>query len=155
MPSFSGLNHLSLTVTDLDRSQSFYCDVLGFMLLLDFGEGRVLIHRGTSFLLAIVTHAGQSRRAFTETVTGLDHIGLSAASREELESWVEVFEAAGVTYTPIREMPFGLHLNFRDPDGIPLELHVPNDIALQGYDELRRREVPREEIDRRLRATLD
>lgn len=154
MPSFSRLNHLSLTVTDLDRSQRFYGDVLGFMLLLDFGEGRVLVDRETSFLLALVTHPGQPGGDFTEVATGLDHVGFSADSRDELEEWVAVFEAAGISYTPIREMPFGWHLNFRDPDGIALEFHVPNEVALQGYDELRHLDVSREEIDRRLRESL-
>ena len=32
---------------------------------------------------------------------------------------------AGVVYTPVRYMPFGSHLNFRDPDGIPLDARAP------------------------------
>ncbi len=44
----------------------------------------------------------------------------------------------GVTYTPIRYTPFGHHLNFGDPDNLPLELHVPNDVARQGHEPLQR-----------------
>jgi glyoxylase I family protein len=35
-----------------------------------------------------------------------------------------------VSYTPIRDMEMGYHLNFRDPDGIALELDAPNELAL-------------------------
>ena len=35
MPSFAGVDHLSLSVTDLNASQRFYVGVLGFMLVVD------------------------------------------------------------------------------------------------------------------------
>ena len=31
MPSLKGVSHISLSVTDLDRSEAFYTQVLGFM----------------------------------------------------------------------------------------------------------------------------
>jgi hypothetical protein len=34
-------------------------------------------------------------------------------------------------YTPIRDMELGHHLNFRDPDGIALELDAPNELAMK------------------------
>ncbi len=37
MPNFGGIDHLSLSVTDLDRSERFYTEVLGLMPLFDFG----------------------------------------------------------------------------------------------------------------------
>jgi hypothetical protein len=77
------------------------------------------------------------------------HMVTPAASRGELEEWVRRFDAAGVSYTPIRDMPFGHHLNFRDPDNIPLEFYVPNDTVLQGYEELRTRGVSREKVHAR------
>jgi hypothetical protein len=65
-----------------------------------------------------MTEAGTGQ-AFTELNTGLDHIGFPASSREELVEWQSRFEATGVPFTPIRDMEFGYHLNFRDPDNIP------------------------------------
>ncbi len=47
-------------------------------------------------------------------------------------------------------MALGHHLNVRDPDGIALELVVPNAVFTATVPELRTREVPREEI--RVRA---
>ena len=49
MPTFSGVDHFSLSVTDLDRSETFYTTVLGFIRLMDFGEARALLHRPTGF----------------------------------------------------------------------------------------------------------
>lgn len=60
----------------------------------------------------------------------MDHLGLAAASREELEEWERRFDEHGVTYTPIRDMEMGYHVNFRDPDGIALELSAPNELLL-------------------------
>jgi catechol 2,3-dioxygenase-like lactoylglutathione lyase family enzyme len=39
-------------------------------------------------------------------------------------AWEEHFRELGVEFTPIRGAEFGYHLNFRDPDGIALELAV-------------------------------
>ncbi len=40
------LDHLVLTVRDLDATRKFYCDVLG-MKFETFGEGRTAVHFGT------------------------------------------------------------------------------------------------------------
>jgi glyoxylase I family protein len=68
---------------------------------------------------------------FTELRTGLDHLGLVASSREELEAWERRFDEHGVTYTSIRDMELGHHLNFRDPDGIALGFDAPNELAMK------------------------
>ena len=62
--------------------------------------------------------------------------------------------ARGVEHTPIRDMELGYHLNFRDPDNIALEITVSNDVAAQWFAELREQEIPRQEIDTRLREYL-
>lgn len=154
MPTFHGYNHLSLSVTDLDRSQKFYVEVLDFMLLMPADGVRILFHRGSGTQLGLIRHEDGEHAPFSELNTGLDHLGFTAGSREELEEWARRFDELGVPYTPIRDMPFGHHLNFRDPDNIPLELHVPNDVARQGYERLQREDVPREEIDAYLQQVL-
>ena len=125
MVTFAGVDHVSLTVTDLDASQRFYTEVLDFLLVLDVGYGRILMHPGTGFTLSVMKHEGAQGGAFTELTTGLDHLGFTAASRQELEEWERRFDVHGVTYTPIRDMEFGFHLNFRDPDNIALEITAP------------------------------
>ena len=84
MPTFAGIDHLTLTVTDLDVSERFYTGVLDFVLVMDFGEVRALMHRATGFGLTLVRHRGGHREPFSELHPGLDHVGLVAAAREDL-----------------------------------------------------------------------
>jgi catechol 2,3-dioxygenase-like lactoylglutathione lyase family enzyme len=150
MPELSGIDHTSLSVTDLDRSERFYVDVLGLLRLADFGTVRILLHRPTSFVLALVRHDAADGGRFTELHTGLDHLGFGVGSRGELVEWERRLEQLGVEYTPIRDMEFGAHLNFRDPDHIALEFSTTNEVLTSWFDELQEREIPREEIDARL-----
>src|SRR5689334_8571334 len=111
MVTFAGVDHVSFTVTDLDVSQRFYSDVLDFVLVLDVGYGRIFMHPATGFTLSLMKHEGAVGGPFTELTTGLDHLGLTAATRDELIAWEHRFDDLGVTYTPIRDMEFGFHLN--------------------------------------------
>ena len=154
MPTFAGVDHLSLTVTDLDVSERFYVDVLDFTPLVDFGYVRILLHRPTEFVLSLIRHDAADGAPFSELHTGVDHIGLTAADRDDLVAWEERFRAAGVVFTPIRDMPFGSHLNFRDPDGIALEFSVATEVYTACLQELRDRDVPRAEIRARVEELL-
>jgi len=154
VPGLTGVDHASLSVTDLDRSERFYTEVLGLFRLADFGTVRVLLHRPTSFMLALVHHDAAPGDRFTELATGLDHLGFAVDSHEELVAWERHLDSLGVEYTPIRDMEFGAHLNFRDPDHIALELSTSNAILTGWLDELREREIPRDEIEARLAEYL-
>ncbi|MET0840244.1 MAG: hypothetical protein ABWY19_15800, partial [Marmoricola sp.] len=102
----------------------------------------------------VIKHEGADEGGFTELNTGLDHIGFGVESRDELVEWERKLESLGVTYTPIRDMEFSYHLNFRDPDDIALEISASREILDSWLAELREREVPREEIDRRVSEYL-
>lgn len=154
MPVFSGVDHVSLSVTDLDRSERFYVDVLGLMPLLDFGYARMLLDKPSGFMLSVVKHENGAGGGFTELSTGLDHLGFAAESREELSEWEHRFDEHGVTYTPIRDMEFSHHLNFRDPDGIALEFIAPYPILTSWLQELRDRDVSPAEIQTRVAEYL-
>lgn len=125
MPTFAGVSHVAFTVTDLDRSTRFYTGVLGLVLALDFGHGRLCLDRASGFSVGLLRHPGATGGAFSELRTGLDHLGLVAADRAELVAWQERFEELGVEHSPIQDTALGHHLSFRDPDGIALELDAP------------------------------
>ncbi len=146
MVTFTGVDHVSFTVADLDVSQRFYTEVLDFLLVLDVGYGRIFMHPGTGFTLSLMHHEGAHGGRFTELATGLDHLGLAAGSRADLEEWERRFDDLGVTYTPIRDMEFGYHLNFRDPDDIALELSAPNDLLIAAKQALRDGRTSRADI---------
>ncbi|HEX5919160.1 MAG TPA: VOC family protein [Nocardioides sp.] len=130
MVTFAGVDHVSFTVTDLDVSERFYTELFGFVVVMDVGHGRICMHPSTGFVLAVVTHPDAHGGSFSELHTGMDHLGLAAGSREELEEWERRFDEHQVVHTPIRDMEMGHHLNFRDPDGIALELSAPNELLL-------------------------
>jgi catechol 2,3-dioxygenase-like lactoylglutathione lyase family enzyme len=127
-PRFAGMDHMALTITDLDLSQRFYTEVLDFVVVMDVGTGRICMHPQTGFVLALLTHDRDHGAPFSELNVGTDHLGFSAASREELESWEARFKAFGVSYSPIRDELFASHLNFRDPDNIALEFSASNEL---------------------------
>jgi len=129
-PVFAGVDHVALTVTDLDKSQRFYTEVLDFVVVMDVGHGRICMHPQTGFVLALLTHPGGHDERFSELHVGADHLGFGARSRAELESWEARFRACEVPHTPIRDELFGSHLNFRDPDDIALEFSASNDLML-------------------------
>ena len=114
---------------------------------------RILVHRQSSFVVGLIQHDADGA-AFTELNRGLDHFGFAASSRDELVEWEQRFVAHGVEYTPIRDMELGYHLNFRDPDNIALEISVSKDVTAQWFAELRESEIPRHEIDARLKEYL-
>ncbi|NEM04491.1 VOC family protein [Geodermatophilus normandii] len=148
------VDHVTLTVTDLDVSQRFYCELLGLVRLADFGTVRVLVHRASGFTLSLARHGAGGGR-FDETRTGLDHLGFAAASRAALEAREAQLRAMGATYTPIRDMAFGWHLNVRDPDGIALEFFATGPLLAAGLAELRDPDLDQAAIDVRVRRYLE
>ena len=147
MVTFAGVDHVSFTVSDLDVSERFYTEVLDFVPVLDVGYGRILMHPGTGFTLSVMKHEGAEGEPFTELTTGLDHLGFTAETREELEEWERRFDEHGVSYTPIRDMEFGFHLNFRDPDNIALELSAPNELLVAAKQALADGHTSQADID--------
>lgn len=146
MPKIARVDHLTLTVTDLEQSHRFYVDVLGFVPVLDFGYGRMYLHNPSALTLGLVRHADTAGGRFSELATGMDHVGLETADLADLQAWERRFEQMGVEYTPIREVEFGHHLNFRDPDGIALELSVSKDFYATALDQVRSGQLTDEQI---------
>jgi len=154
MAAFSGVNHVGLSVTDLDRSERFYTAVFDLIKMMDFGYGRLLLHPQTGFVLGIATHEGAKGEPFSELKSGLDHLGFTAASRAELVEWEQKLDTLSVVYTPIRDMEFGYHLNFRDPDNIALEIMAYNEVATSFLGEINQGDIPQQEVESRLNEYL-
>jgi glyoxylase I family protein len=126
MPELAGISHIDLTVTDVDRSERFYTDVLGFEVVKRVdGPGFRLTdmkHPGLAVEMCVRQPSAGDGSQFDELRPGLDHLSFRVATRAELERWRAHLEQHGVTYTPIVDAPYGAVLVFRDPDNIQLEL---------------------------------
>jgi catechol 2,3-dioxygenase-like lactoylglutathione lyase family enzyme len=133
----TGLHHVRLTVTDLDRSEEFYTQVLGFEVVArspgspadpavradpdQLYGGVVFGAHGMLFGLRPVADAADR---FDSERVGLDHLSFSVASRKDLEEAERRLGERGIAHGEIRELVgFGIAiLSFSDPDGVHLEL---------------------------------
>ena len=154
MPQLVRVDHISLTVTDLEVSHRFYTGVLDFIQIMDFGYGRIYLHNPSAFILTLVAHPDRAGGRFTELTTGLDHVGLAAGDLADLRGWEQRFTELGVEFTPIREAEFGFHLNFRDPDGIALEFMVPKDNFAAAMALVRSGQLTKDQIQEYARQML-
>lgn len=120
------LHHVSLTVSDLERSVPWYRRVLGFELVGDQhhrgGRTVVLAFPSGDVVLLLQEHKAHEGATFSEFRPGLDHLSFRLADERELEAWCARFDELGIDHQPIRRETYGSVLIFRDPDRIQLEL---------------------------------
>jgi glyoxylase I family protein len=126
----SGIHHFTLTVTDLDRSVAFYRDLLGFQIVLDLGERKIMSNGSILLVVATPPDPVQALAGdrFSENRVGLDHISFTVASRADLEEASRFFDNQGVAHGEIKDLgpDLGIYvMAFRDPDNIQLELTAP------------------------------
>jgi catechol-2,3-dioxygenase len=128
--AFPALNHVALTVRDLEVSGPWYTALIGADPALDEHTDTGFRHLVWAFdngtLFGIHQHdRSATDEQFTEFRTGLDHVGFGCAGRAELQEWVEKLNGLGIKHGGIVDAPYGSGLSFRDPDGIALEFFAP------------------------------
>ena len=127
MPDVSGIHHVSVTVTDIERSVPWYSELLGLTQLMEeahpdgTGYAVVLGKPDWSMCVGLHTHPTNERERFSESRTGLDHIGFMVSGRAELDAWDSKLTELGVEHSPINDQGGYAVLVFRDPDNIQLE----------------------------------
>lgn len=128
-------DHVGISVTDLARSEAFYCNVLGADVIFprhDAGWGERTIITLGHHAIDLNQFAENDGARFDPIHTGLDHLAFAADSLDELASWASWLDANGVARSPIRDVradprqapdaPIaGAMFDFLDPDGIQLE----------------------------------
>jgi len=125
MLTTSGLHHLALRVTDLQRSKAFYTDIVGMQTLLDRDDLALL--SGHGFLLGLrATTDPQRDDRFDPTRVGLDHLALAVADVAALEQVQRTLDGARVHNNGVEQdaLTGATYVSFYDPDGIAWELYV-------------------------------
>jgi catechol 2,3-dioxygenase-like lactoylglutathione lyase family enzyme len=122
--SLGGAHHVGLTVTDVARSREWYTRLFDWQPLFDGEEDGRAFAVGvlpSGLVLGFSRHSGTTG-AFDAARVGLDHLAFGVASRAEVVTWEQRLAELGIDYTPVIDAPYGHVLNFRDPDGIALEI---------------------------------
>ena len=114
MNTITGLNHLTLAVSDLQCSVAFYSELLGFSIRMR-GASSAYLEAGTLWL-ALVVDANVRRGPLPE----YSHFALSVAPCE-LRVLADRLTEAGVRRW--QESDHAESFYFLDPDGHKLELH--------------------------------
>lgn len=126
MPRFSDVSHISYSVSDAERTATWWKDVFGLreLLRLDHEEGwhAILLELTEAIAIEFQQHDANAGEAFDPVRTGFDHMGLAVDSRDDLLEWQAHFEALGVVHTPVVDRDYGSVLTFKDPDRIQFEL---------------------------------
>ena len=115
------LEHVNLTVSDVDRSVAFYRDIFGFALRWegDLGDGRRGAHvGGEDFYLALFEAAAPGRAPYDYSVVGINHFGFVV---DDFDALLADLARRGIDYVLIDDYEPGRRSYFFDPDGHEIE----------------------------------
>ena len=119
-------HHIAIISSDWEKAKDFYIDKLGFELTREVWRPaqndylRMLTLGQTTLELFIRPDAPQ--RVNNPEAMGLRHLAFRVEDAEAVAQWLN---SRGVETEPIREDPYngGKFTFFKDPDGLPLEIH--------------------------------
>lgn len=122
----SGLSHLTLRVSDLQRAKAFYTQSLGFPVMLET-DGLILVNAGGAVLgLRARTPEMAPGDRFDPYRVGLDHVALAVENAAVLPEVCRQLDAAEVRNNGVEQdsLTGGTYISFYDPDGIAWELYA-------------------------------
>ena len=123
---FERMHHIAIIVSDYERAREFYVEKLGFPVLRENfrqerGDWKLDLKFGDGELEIFAVPGAPPRPSYPEA-QGLRHLAFRV---EDVEAAVRDLEGRGISCEPIRWDPYTERRMtfFRDPDGLPLELH--------------------------------
>lgn len=118
--TFGPINHISLSVTDVQRSAQWYAQALGLVCvgeeLAEDGSGHVLLASPTGGWILSLTSAASP---------GVEHVAVTCNDRDALVGWRDLLTDRAAAPGTITDAPYGSGFVVRDPDGLELELFAP------------------------------
>ena len=119
-------HHIAIIVSDYEKAREFYVEKLGFSLVREVWREEQqdylrMLRLGQTCLELFVKPDAPARVTNPEAM-GLRHLAFHVENVEEAAAWLN---GMGIETEPIRvdKVNGGRFTFFRDPDGLPLELH--------------------------------
>ena len=119
-------HHIAIICSDYEKAKEFYIDKLGFELIREeyrpaIGDYLRMLRQGDT-TLELFIKPDYPQRVTNPEAKGLRHLAFHVEKIEPAVAWLN---AMGIETEPIREdlVNGGRFTFFKDPDGLPLELH--------------------------------
>jgi len=124
IPSATRIGHVHLRVADLQRSLAFYCDLLGFELMMYYGEDAAFIAAG-GYHHHIGLNTWYSKGAPPAPVrsAGLFHTAILYPTRKDLATILKRLVEAGYRLDGASDHGVSEALYLSDPDQNGVELY--------------------------------
>ena len=119
-------HHIAIIASDWDKAREFYIDKLGFEMFREVyrpeADDYLRLLRQGDTVLELFIKADAPARVNNPEALGLRHLAFHVADIEPAGAWLN---SLGIETEPIREDKCngGRYTFFKDPDGLPLELH--------------------------------
>ena len=119
-------HHIAVICSDYAKAKEFYIDKLGFTLEKEFyrpasNDYLRMLRLGETVIELFIRPDAPARVSNPEAM-GLRHLAVRVEDAVAAAAWLN---SMGIETEPIREDPYngGRFTFFKDPDGLPLELH--------------------------------
>ena len=119
-------HHIAVICSDYAKAKEFYIDKLGFTLEKEFyrpaNNDYLRMLRLGETVIELFIRPDAPARVNNPEAMGLRHLAFRV---EDIEPAVKWLNYMGIETEPVREDPYngGRFTFFKDPDGLPLELH--------------------------------
>ena len=119
-------HHIAVISSDWEKARDFYIEKLGFTLEKEFfrptqNDYLRMLRQGDT-VIELFIRPDAPRRVNDPEALGLRHLAFRVADIDPAVAWLN---SLGIETEPVREDPYngGRFTFFKDPDGLPLELH--------------------------------
>ena len=119
-------HHIAIICSDWERTKEFYVNKLGFALIREAyrpaQDDYLRMLRLGETTLEVFIRPDAPQRINNPEALGLRHLAFRVEDAEAAARWLN---DRGVETEPVREDPYngGKFTFFKDPDGLPLEIH--------------------------------
>jgi len=119
-------HHIAIIASDWEKTREFYIDKLGFQLFREVyrpeSDDYLRMMRQGDTVLEVFIKPENPERVNNPEAKGLRHLAFHV---EDIEPAVVWLNSLGIEIEPVRfdKVNGGRFTFFKDPDGLPLELH--------------------------------